>query len=836
MNRKNISIQESKIETLKNALGKSLGREVVSHSDCEFLANKILKKTERRIGTTTIRRFFGLDETTNLPSMYTLDTLCQFCGFESWIEFKNGNSNHKQNEFSQQDNKLNWDSIKSKSLAITEYTLKTVKAKSGINYDLAIHRKFAIEKINSFLDSDYTATAFIAQSGYGKTILLAKAIENIWFKQASIRKDDIVWFLDARMITGLISKGFDLNKWLTDLTGLSHNQNYRDYFYNNPNERKGDIIIIIDSIDDIIFRANKLHEFFTAISDLIISNSNIPWIKIILNFRNLTWNKFVDFNKNYIGFQNFWYGVAFDVYNESFINIPPLTELEIESVARNYKDSIDLATYENLLFCILSGDFTDLLSNPFYLQLFIQVIQDKKSILKSDVGLIIEFIKSKISDGYFGEEKISIISEYLKAIDYGKNSNHIFKKSLLSNCDIKDSSRAYQELLSSEVLIERHIFNKYGTFTTCLEFGYNNVLNFMIANKIIDENGLNIFTFDKIFNSYIGNESKIEIFCWMIKIAFYQKNYRVIFNLKKILRTYGYSSNNTNSKAWNELWQIIRVIGIIFRHDQEAREHLIPLFAADLEWQVWFFESFIDLDNLVLHHYKAIYNYLIYKRTDEAMIFGHSLLLFHDYLIGDFENAINHVEFLNKIPLNTNTLHPLLIGRSLTYRVLYYKHIDKQIAMDLIHQAMIIEADIHTQNPFVEHIPAFNGLIMLACNYLNLYNESIYLWDKFFQKYEHTYQNRLIPEFELAKLLVAEAYLETGKINHGLSALASYDGHFYKTTRNNYGFYLYSIKAKFMKALGQPEQAKRFLEKAHFITQKFQFSFLQSIIEKQLNE
>lgn len=73
---------------LKLYIEKTLGRRVLSSTDCRFLYNDINQQIDATLSFNTLRRFFNLMETKHEQSVYTLNILASYCGFSSFDDFK----------------------------------------------------------------------------------------------------------------------------------------------------------------------------------------------------------------------------------------------------------------------------------------------------------------------------------------------------------------------------------------------------------------------------------------------------------------------------------------------------------------------------------------------------------------------------------------------------------------------------------------------------------------------------------------------------------------------------------------------------------------------------
>lgn len=75
------------IGQLKLYIEKTLGRKVLSSTDCRYLFNDITHQLDSTISFNTLRRFFNLMETKHEQSAYTLNILASYCGFSSFDDF-----------------------------------------------------------------------------------------------------------------------------------------------------------------------------------------------------------------------------------------------------------------------------------------------------------------------------------------------------------------------------------------------------------------------------------------------------------------------------------------------------------------------------------------------------------------------------------------------------------------------------------------------------------------------------------------------------------------------------------------------------------------------------
>ncbi len=75
------------INLLKSEVEKIFGRRILSSADCQNLCEAILQTCGIKISFNTVRRYFNLMKSTSQPSSFTLNTLCNYCGYSSFDDF-----------------------------------------------------------------------------------------------------------------------------------------------------------------------------------------------------------------------------------------------------------------------------------------------------------------------------------------------------------------------------------------------------------------------------------------------------------------------------------------------------------------------------------------------------------------------------------------------------------------------------------------------------------------------------------------------------------------------------------------------------------------------------
>ncbi len=83
-----MNIEERYLNELRKQISAKFGREIKSASHCNDLAAAVEREVAL-INPQTFRRFYGLIKSTGGFSLYTLDTLAEYCGHQNFTAFKN---------------------------------------------------------------------------------------------------------------------------------------------------------------------------------------------------------------------------------------------------------------------------------------------------------------------------------------------------------------------------------------------------------------------------------------------------------------------------------------------------------------------------------------------------------------------------------------------------------------------------------------------------------------------------------------------------------------------------------------------------------------------------
>jgi hypothetical protein len=110
-------------------------------SDCKDLSVLVRDCTGKIVSETTIKRFFGFAAQTFNFSVYTLNALAEYAGFQNWEFFL---EHYRLQQSPQKEFHPKWKEIKSKTGKISFYTTETIKNNCGMDFTRTADRVAAI--------------------------------------------------------------------------------------------------------------------------------------------------------------------------------------------------------------------------------------------------------------------------------------------------------------------------------------------------------------------------------------------------------------------------------------------------------------------------------------------------------------------------------------------------------------------------------------------------------------------------------------------------------------------------------------------------------------------
>lgn len=754
---------------LKELVEHQFKKEIIPRN-CSELSEHILERTNRSVGAHTLKRLFGFVKNSANPSVYTLDTIAVYLGFDDFKEAtKNqfGANKHKTSE------KIDWSFLQEEARKVTMKTLEQLKRSSGVAYDVAIHREFSEEFVEGFLQSNKTASALVAPGGYGKTITVCKFLEKMWLGDNPKYTNDIIWLVSATDIARQLHHVKDYGEFITDSFSPNNHPvenvgEYLDYVGVKP---KGRIIIIVDGFDEITKRNDLQKQTFQKIADYISSIHDLTYCKFLLTMRTSTWKKLTAPLKGKEEQIGGWYGVVFDNYGESYSNIPLLTTKEINKVARNYceQNSIEASS---IIYERMTLRLQEIISQPFYLQLFLQSYKNAKKKFVNRLDLIEYYVREHVFSGEFGEEKVDVIKRFCLESDYARNGFSVEKTKLLLE---KNYKKAYDELVSFGVLQEEKVINKYHTFSVLVSFSHTTFFDYFLAIHWVERyEGVSQKLFEEVADFYEDFDFREYIINWIILIALQDKNFTALKGLFNLQISHF------------ELSRIGETLGFYLRdYDTDAAD-LFKHFAKDSISRLYFYDKTVDTDYLILQYDERLNTYLKYNHNDSLRIGALSTQAFARHLSLNRKGLNQLREELDSLNFDFKNTHPLFVGRYYGMQVLFAFALEGKVSQELIEHVFSIGESIPLAPDDMVHFPCYHFHVLESFVMCDMPKEAMRCIEYIKMKFPYFDQNQQSGLFQIMGAYVAWTLAKSGQVDEAIKMLEAVDTRYFGLKVRNY--------------------------------------------------
>jgi len=594
------------IQRLKESVEAKFGRKIAYQKDCISLSDSVFKLTSEILSPSTLRRFFGFLSTNSNPSRATLDILSVYCGYNNWESFKDNNSvSHSTEPIIDL-----WEKAKTEANAISEKNCKSLKQENSLGFSNSIAREFAHDRLESFLNTSYSATPFIGPGGFGKTTLLIKWYED--FKANARSENHIILFIPAIHLENWVSKENYLDDWILSLLNLSQS-GFFETLNSNPNLALGKFILIIDALDEIEANLAKTERIFNALHKLTASLSS-QWFRLITSARFSTWVQFTNLANNI----DTWYFASPDKIFTQGTNMPPLSDNEIQSIIDL---TINSGSLPRMIIEEIPYDLLQIISHPYYLQLFIEIYNPTSLHLISDkIDLLTEFLKKHIYQSNLADEKSDILYAIVELSHQEKTYGLVKKNDLKERYPIHLKSvgnyaTAYNQLLSFGILSEEITKNEYGQYTTYTKVNQRILFRMLLAHKLIEKNnGITFELFTTIEKEYSGSLILGHLINLIFELAYKRKSVDALkpfFNLK--------------DESLDQAFRFPNIHNALAK-DELMRRELIPYYASNARARKFLFERHINLNTIANSSRLLYFNYIQNSTTEKDIFVGKTLL------------------------------------------------------------------------------------------------------------------------------------------------------------------------------------------------------------------
>jgi hypothetical protein len=611
------------LELLKATVLAKSGLNNISPCDCKVISVQILKKTRHSVSETTLKRVYGFAFSKFKPSVFTIDVMAKYCGYDGWDDFcKKQSVKHNNNA----PGSTNWDTLKQSAGKITSFTLQALKNKSGIPYNQTIRRAFIDDHFNEFLTGNYTATVFSAPAGYGKTIALCHWVEERLTLNAQGKTDDIILFFSGSALMNVFLSGRDLNDWILALLGYSADDDIR-LLMDIQEKHPGNFYLIIDNLDEHIYKTEQFKLLLNQVIDIFSLYQSTAWFKLVLTMRAATWLN----NRHHIQSNNEkWFSGFID---DNAINVPLFNIREIKEICLKINPTIhNFVTLET----------ADSFNHPLYFQFYYKKHKDDFSLSKIDhicvYDLISAFILNKVYLGHNSAEKVLLLIALINEMDLTNPGYAIFKPKV--NTLLKQYAHAYNDLINVGFLRELNNSSDFN-YQTVIKFGNDSFLEYSIAKTLLANNN---YIFDaeliRIINTtFNNNPRKLFILKWCVIYAIktgQQKSFELLAQV---------DLNPT------ERSDLIIFLGELFEKastSNDNTESLVQYFKQDCS--VGLFNYFFGLEFINVRYKETLLTLLKFNLSNRKRILIYSALAMSALLRLDMGALAGYINKLKSFP------------------------------------------------------------------------------------------------------------------------------------------------------------------------------------------
>lgn len=601
------------------------GHPITYPRDCDGLAQAIHTATGQLLSASTLKRFFGLVPSEGGPSRFTRDVLTAYA------------ADHLPLAPAEPRNPV-WAAFAAAAARATADALAVVQAKCGLPWEHTVPRAFAAEHLARFADSGRAATAFVAEGGYGKSVLLGHLAE------ALTAAGEVVWLLPARVLPDV--PGGALAAWLWQTGAPGHPMP-------GAEAAAPPVWLLLDGLDEAA--ATPAHEdaTFAVVVDAVAAQAATPWLRVVLTSRPTTWERL---RQTVLAraprLTAHWFGVSFDTFSGQLGNVPPLSAAEQRQVLGAALPAAGGGALDEL-----APDTRALLGHPFYLQSLVARAETAGAhTAPGRLDLLQLMLRRRVYETRFSFEKTELLADLLTLTDYGRAGWSVPRARLDTGAGQRPG--AYAELLAAGVLREETHLTPWQTVETRVCTGHDTLLEYLVARHLVEASGG--YRHDlaaRAATDYAASGHRPEVLKWLVLFGLREGAWAELAHLFRL------------DLPDSELNALSHFLGLELRADSAAAVALVPLLAAEPGAQTYFFERFVDLANLNRGYADAIGHYLRHKTTPEARLFGHCLRHLAAVLAADAPARQAALVAVRAVPL-TADIHPFPRGRRAAAEIL----------------------------------------------------------------------------------------------------------------------------------------------------------------------
>src|SRR5690606_37744632 len=268
-------------DKLKTLVLKKAAINQIVPADCYRLALEIKGTTNKSVSETTLKRVFGFASSIHQPSIYTLNALAQYCGFESWDSFYTDLEQNKLQTMQQR----TWGEISLNATKISLFNIQSNKYKCGIPYHLTIDREYISRFAERFIKSGATAGILHGPVGCGKTVGISRWVENQISQICVDSSNDIYLFTNGLSLLQGTAFGYHSNRWLAHILGFETTELLDAFMEEHRTGAPGSFYLVIDELHNDLVADRQFHMVICQFMDMVNHFAQFSWFRIVLILR-----------------------------------------------------------------------------------------------------------------------------------------------------------------------------------------------------------------------------------------------------------------------------------------------------------------------------------------------------------------------------------------------------------------------------------------------------------------------------------------------------------------------------------------------------------------------
>lgn len=612
------------------------GFEQVYHKDCEHISYLIFQDTGEKISASTLKRFFGLVNSSVSPSNFTLDILARYTGFASFSAFKNQNGRPPKKSEEEKTG------LSARQLQKAADTHLRDQFQGQSEPHKTIERKSVLKELYQFVGSgEYAVYPMIAPGGFGKTVTALQFALDLRKKSGG---NELVLVTKASFLAPLLIQNAGpaaCVKAICESSGCSTEDTAA--VLADAGVRK---TIIIDAVDEAGPYKKDVFSLFEALMQLCHQVGDYPECRVIFSQRTESWQSCSSNIRTQPDWSRWFHQPDAPLSGDEFITLPELTDNEIDELWHKLTGIADIQ---------LSSLNTAQMRSPSHITLLSRTQSSKKyNYVEQDV--VSTYLQHLMYDAPESTGNRAIFRQILDSFFQQDHKTYAD----LSELDhiITQYPRAWEELLGKNIIrvsdanpgsfIRKvHVRFSHQIYLECLT-----ALFWYQANDISTNDLQEFHERHKEKSIYLGILGNL---LWIFFRDHRQDLLLALLDLDLDLNT---------KKA------LARSTFYVWHSDTEWMKHMLPELAGHPVFRLLYFEHLVIIDELPGFYGMAIESY--YEKSDSVQdkLFAQSIIALRGILELDMERLSAAIGKIKKLTVSDGD-HEFPRVRASVYTALY---------------------------------------------------------------------------------------------------------------------------------------------------------------------